>query len=608
MSTSAINAIPNPAKGLLIYDSVKNQVVINAGTPALPAWQVTAATISWGLTGNNGTNPSNQFIGNVDNQPLRFRINNIKAGELHPGTGNVYWGLRAGLGNTVGFSNIAIGTDALRSNTIESNLVAIGDSSLFHNGQGNPAFEDASFNTAIGSKSMFTNTIGSKNTAIGFNSLFTNADGSFNTAVGYETLFTNSSGTDNTAMGFNALFSNTIGLSNTAIGSLSLFTNTSGSNNTAIGDHSLATNTTGIDNTSVGTGALGFNTTGIDNTALGMNALGLNTDGHDNTAIGFGTLLLNDRGIENTAIGSQALSSNTGPGGSDNTAIGFKALFANTGMFNTATGVQSLMSNSGGFFNTATGVSTLQSNTTGDSNTAFGFNVLAQNTTGSSNTAMGFNAMANATNAGTNNTAVGTGSGGSIVLGTDNTFIGAQSSCNALVNNSTALGAFSIVDRNNQVMLGSTSTTSITGFVNLSVLSDGRFKKNIAEDVKGIDFIMKLRPVTYQLDVSRLSKMLNEGNGKELNPIARNAISEKEQTTVTGFIAQEVEKAAKESGYNFSGIDKPKNENELYALRYAEFVVPLVKGMQEQQQIINELKKQNADLQKRVLDLEKKNR
>ena len=58
--------------------------------------------------------------------------------------------------------------------------------------------------------------------------------------------------------------------------------------------------------------------------------------------------------------------------------------------------------------------------------------------------------------------------------------------------------------------------------------------------------------------------------------------------------------------YDFSGVDKPKNENDMYGLRYSEFVVPLVKAMQEQQQMINELRKQNADLQKRVLDLEKK--
>ena len=82
-------------------------------------------------------------------------------------------------------------------------------------------------------------------------------------------------------------------------------------------------------------------------------------------------------------------------------------------------------------------------------------------------------------------------------------------------------------------------------------------------------------------------------------------MSENAQTIFSGFIAQEVENAAKATGYDFSGIDKPKNENDIYGLRYAEFVVPLVKAVQEQQQMILELKKQNADLLNRILLLEK---
>ncbi len=39
--------------------------------------------------------------------------------------------------------------------------------------------------------------------------------------------------------------------------------------------------------------------------------------------------------------------------------------------------------------------------------------------------------------------------------------------------------------------------------------------------------------------------------------------------------------SAKNIGFNFSGVDAPKNENDLYGLRYAEFVVPLVKAVQE---------------------------
>ena len=55
------------------------------------------------------------------------------------------------------------------------------------------------------------------------------------------------------------------------------------------------------------------------------------------------------------------------------------------------------------------------------------------------------------------------------------------------------------------------------------------------------------------------------------------------------------------------------NENDFYRLRYGDFVVPLVKAMQEQQQqietqksVIEELKSQNAEMLKRIEALEKK--
>jgi hypothetical protein len=42
-----------------------------------------------------------------------------------------------------------------------------------------------------------------------------------------------------------------------------------------------------------------------------------------------------------------------------------------------------------------------------------------------------------------------------------------------------------------------------------------------------------------------------------------------------------LEAAARKLNYDFSGVDKPKTEGGLYGLRYAEFVVPLVKAVQE---------------------------
>jgi len=56
----------------------------------------------------------------------------------------------------------------------------------------------------------------------------------------------------------------------------------------------------------------------------------------------------------------------------------------------------------------------------------------------------------------------------------------------------------------------------------------------------------------------------------------RLADSERTKAAVryTGFLAQDVEKAAKSVGYDFSGVDAPQHERDNYSLRYAEFVVP----------------------------------
>ena len=63
----------------------------------------------------------------------------------------------------------------------------------------------------------------------------------------------------------------------------------------------------------------------------------------------------------------------------------------------------------------------------------------------------------------------------------------------------------------------------------------------------------------------------------------------------SGFIAQEVEQAATEANYDFNGVKKPQNDRDTYGLSYSQFVVPLVKAVQEQQSIIE---KQNDELKK----------
>ena len=71
----------------------------------------------------------------------------------------------------------------------------------------------------------------------------------------------------------------------------------------------------------------------------------------------------------------------------------------------------------------------------------------------------------------------------------------------------------------------------------------------------------------------------------------------------SGFIAQEVEKVAKEIGYDFDGIHKPENDHDNYALAYSQFVVPLVKAVQEQQVEIEKQEAINKDLQQQVSEL-----
>ena len=129
---------------------------------------------------------------------------------------------------------------------------------------------------------------------------------------------------------------------------------------------------------------------------------------------------------------------------------------------------------------------------------------------------------------------------------------------------------------------------SIGGFAGWSNFSDGRYKKNIQEDVIGLDFILALHPLTYQLDINGLGEKLYAKKNEVVGHRAyQSSIVAKQQGRYSGFIAQEVETIAKKLGYEFSGIDAPKNENDFYGLRYAEFVVPLVKAVQEQQLIID---------------------
>ena len=289
------------------------------------------------------------------------------------------------------------------------------------------------------------------------------------------------------------------------------------------------------------------NTIGIKNTAIGQNSFVSNTTGSNNTSVGFFALNANTTGVGNTSLGSRALSSNST--GDYNTATGFEALINNDAGGNTANGYYSLRSNTTGMANTGIGSTALYTNSTGVGNTAVGQSALFYNVGGSNNTAVGYN---------------------SFQAGAD-------------YSNSTAIGYDVFISADNQVRLGDFAITSIGGQVGWTTLSDERLKKNIQPSNFGLDFILKLKPVTYNYKAEGQKGIL-----------------------YTGFIAQDVEKFAKEIGYDFSGVDTPKNENDFYGLRYAEFVAPLTKATQElnakveaQQEMIKALQQEIEALKKK---------
>ena len=463
-------------------------------------------------------------------------------------------------------------------------------------------------NTRYGTGALNTN-LGSYNSAFGAYALYTNTSGgNYNTATGISALRFNSTGTNNTANGAYSLYSNTTGSYNSAIGTDALSANLSGKHNIAIGSFTLVSNTYGNYNTAIGNYALFLNNSGCNNTATGYYSLfNNNSGGNNNTANGYYALYNNAGGFNNSAIGSYALYSNTS--GYYNTANGSYALYSNTtGIQNTATGYNALRSNITAHHNTATGYIALRDNK-GNYNTATGSETLCVNTTGVYNTAFGYSALPYNTT-GNYNTAIGALAGW--LNGGNRT-------------NSTAIGYEARNDQNDQIMLGNTSVVHIGGYVGWTTYpSDGRAKKNIRADVPGLAFINLLQPVTYNIDLDFIDEIMKSDDPEinrhidslrlarstEENEILAKSRYNKERQVHSGFIAQDVEKAAQSIGYDFCGIDSPENDKSVYGLRYGDFVVPLVKAVQELseqnnrlQEAVQELREQNNRLQEQIYEL-----
>ncbi len=321
---------------------------------------------------------------------------------------------------------------------------------------------------------------------------------------------------------------------------------------------------TGSENTAVGAYALNDAQTSNNLTGVGVNAFYYAMDESNSTAVGSGSCQYSSSSSGyNSAIGNQALYGNPTQGntGGYNLAAGAQTMYSNTtGTQNAASGALALYYNTSGYYNSANGYLAMEDNTTGYYNMASGAYALYSNTTGYYNTAVGAFADVNS---------------GSL-------------------SNATAVGFGATASSSNQVMVGNSSVTSIGGVVGWTNFSDGRYKKNIQQNVPGLASINKLNPITYTLDVDGIEEKLHVNDKPRTDknipsqpnflddPGMKQAMKEKSAITYTGFVAQDVEKAADSVGFTFSGIDKPKDANQsFYGPRYGDFVAPLVKSVQE---------------------------
>jgi hypothetical protein len=212
------------------------------------------------------------------------------------------------------------------------------------------------------------------------------------------------------------------------------------------------------------------------------------------------------------------------------------------------------------------GLLTLNSNTYGNDNIAIGWTAGYRITIGSNNILLGSNTGENLS-IGSNNLFLGRTAGSNMTTGSNNIILG---------NNAQATTA--TVD--NQITLGNSSITSLRAQVtSITALSDRRDKTDIKTIAEGIDFIKNLKPVTYTWNTRDKSKV---------------------GIKAAGFIAQDLLNLQKSSSIG-DNLDLVSEDNpEKLEARYNNLLPVMVKAIQDQQVVIEELKKELEALKKLI--------
>lgn len=346
----------------------------------------------------------------------------------------------------------------------------------------------------------------------------------------------------------------------------------------------LTTGNTGIvDGTNfIGTAA----STNVD-VAFRRNNSAAGKIGTSNTSFGL-FAASNNASTNNTAFGVNALQNSTNPSSSNNVAIGWGAL-DNLGANNTAQcvavganafGLATINSNG-----VAVGYNAAQGTTTGIENTAIGAGALNNNSIGQQSTAVGRNALFDST--GSFNTGIGYAAGTSIGGGSNNTCIGYQSNTSSGITNGTAVGNGAVCTLSNTMKFGNAAVSNnyfsnTVNAVTFTASSDLRYKKEISPISPSLAILNKLQPVNY------FFKTEEELASEKIKSVAFSG--DKTHEKQVGFIAQEVEKLVPYVVH--TDVEGYKS------IDYSKFSPYIIKAIQEQQLLIEQLIKANEKLLK----------
>jgi len=247
-----------------------------------------------------------------------------------------------------------------------------------------------------------------------------------------------------------------------------------------------------------------------------------------------------------------------------------------TGDYNNAVGWNTLHGLTSGNSNNAFGNAALYSNSTGSQNTAIGDSALFANTTAYYNTAVGQQCLNNVT-IGIKNTGIGVSAGTGISTGSNNTVIGYDASVtSSAADNQIILGSGLTSAGDNYFSFGKAGNVvynQFTSNASWTRSSDERLKKDIQDDSLGLDFVCKLRPVTYKWKPSNevpqeLTRHYSKENQMDLNLV------------MNGFIAQEVKQALDECGNPVFGGWGELDDGSQNISREM-FIMPLINAIKE---------------------------